>query len=190
MHGELLSRRAFLQGSARNSLLILSLPAVMAACEEAGQALAAGSGFAVLGNEEAAQLQAIAARIIPTDETPGATEAGVIHFMDTVLGSSRSEVLEPLRLGLAELQNSAAALYGGALFYQLNAGQQDTLLQAIEDTPFFNTLRYLTIAGMFTQPSYGGNRDLVGWQVIGFEDRHLWQPPFGYYDADYREQGA
>ena len=30
---------------------------------------------------------------------------------------------------------------------------------------------------------YGGNRDRVGWKLIGFEDRMAYQPPFGYYDA-------
>ena len=34
-------------------------------------------------------------------------------------------------------------------------------------------------------PAYGGNRDGVGWKLIGFEDRHVFQPPFGYYDRDY-----
>jgi hypothetical protein len=38
---------------------------------------------------------------------------------------------------------------------------------------------------MFTLPTYGGNRDGVGWKLIGFEDRHTFQPPFGYYDRDY-----
>jgi hypothetical protein len=38
---------------------------------------------------------------------------------------------------------------------------------------------------MFAMPSYGGNRDKLGWALIGFQDRHSWQPPFGYYDKGY-----
>jgi hypothetical protein len=34
-------------------------------------------------------------------------------------------------------------------------------------------------------PKYGGNHDKAGWKLLGFEDRHVWQPPFGYYDKDY-----
>ena len=34
-------------------------------------------------------------------------------------------------------------------------------------------------------PEYGGNRDGVGWRMIGFVDEHAFQPPFGYYDRDY-----
>jgi hypothetical protein len=36
---------------------------------------------------------------------------------------------------------------------------------------------------MFAMPVRGGNRDKAGWALIGFVDRHVWQPPFGYYDA-------
>jgi hypothetical protein len=38
---------------------------------------------------------------------------------------------------------------------------------------------------MFSLPSYGGNRDGVGWKLIGFEDSHVFYPPFGHYDRDY-----
>lgn len=187
------SRRAFLQASAstaRHSLILLTVPAILTACQEATEAQDSSASFTTLGNAEAAELQAIAARIIPTDEAPGATEARVIYFMDSVLGGSRAEVLTPIREGLTELQASAAAEYGVASFSELSSGQQDDLLQKIEETPFFDTVRYLTIAGMFAQPSHGGNHNKVGWELIGFEDRHMWQAPYGYYDADYIEKGA
>jgi hypothetical protein len=43
----------------------------------------------------------------------------------------------------------------------------------------------LTLFGMFSTPSYGGNRDGAGWKLLGFEDMHAFQPPFGYYDRNY-----
>ena len=46
-------------------------------------------------------------------------------------------------------------------------------------------MRLLTVLGMFTMPAYGGNRDGLGWQLIGFVDQHVFKPPFGYYDRDY-----
>ena len=52
-------------------------------------------------------------------------------------------------------------------------------------TPFFETTRLLTLLGMFSMPAHGGNRNGVGWKLIGFEDRHAFQAPFGYYDRDY-----
>lgn len=180
------SRRAFLRtlsGSAQASLLALSTPAIMLAGQQAHAAMQAGTGFTTLEVGEAAELAAIAARIIPTDETPGANEAGVIYFMDRVLGNERAELLEELRAGLTELKASAEANYGGTGFANRPAAQQDALLRGIETTSFFNTVRYLTIAGMFASPALGGNRDKVGWELLGFENRHSWQPPYGYYDG-------
>ena len=187
-----LSRRAFLRQTgiaARNSLIVLSLPAIMSSSAAASEAMLASSGFKILGSQEAAEFAAIAARIIPTDDTPGATEAGVIYFIDNVLGTSRTEALAPMREGLASLLSAAQSTYGIASFSALSPEQQDALLVSIEETTFFGTMRYMTIAGMFSLPEYGGNRDYAGWQLIGFEHRHVWEPPFGFYDADYMAKG-
>ncbi len=187
-----LSRRAFLRQTgiaARNSLIVLSLPAIMSSSAAASEAMLDKSAFKILGSEEAMEFAAIAARIIPTDETPGATEAGVIYFIDNVLGTSRTEALEPMRAGLASLQASAQSSYGSASFSALTPEQQDALLVSIEETEFFGTMRYMTIAGMFSLPEYGGNRDYAGWKLIGFEHKHVWSPPFGFYDADYMARG-
>jgi len=37
--------------------------------------------------------------------------------------------------------------------------------------------------GFLASPAWGGNRDKVGWKLIGFEDAGAFQPPFGYYDT-------
>ena len=187
-----LSRRAFLRQTgiaARNSLIVLSLPVIMSSSAAASEAMLENSAFTILGSEEAREFAAIAARIIPTDETPGATEAGVIYFIDNVLGTSRPEALEPMRAGLASLQASAQSTYGSASFSALTPEQQDALLVSIEETEFFGTMRYMTISGMFSLPEYGGNRDYAGWKLIGFEHKHVWSPPFGFYDADYMARG-
>jgi len=46
----------------------------------------------------------------------------------------------------------------------------------------FGALLFPTMAGMFTNPSYGGNANKVGWALMGFTDQFSWKPPFGYYD--------
>ena len=146
--------------------------------------------FSVLSEEEAQEFKAIAARIIPTDETPGATEAGVIYFIDNVLADDREAEHEILRQGMRELQVAAArGISMLPIFFELEPEQQDQLLREVEESPFFGTMRFLTIAGMFSLPEYGGNRDKIGYKLIGFEDRHAWQPPYGSYDADYAERG-
>ena len=43
-------------------------------------------------------------------------------------------------------------------------------------------LRGLTMLGMFSNPSYGGNFEKSGWKMLGFVDQFAWTPPFGYYD--------
>jgi gluconate 2-dehydrogenase gamma chain len=55
-------------------------------------------------------------------------------------------------------------------------------MKAIERKPFFDLLRTHTVMGFFCDPSLGGNRDEVGWKLIGFEDKFHFEPPFGYYD--------
>lgn len=67
---------------------------------------------------------------------------------------------------------------------ELEIDDQMTVMRAIESEPYFGLVRYLTVVGMFSHPSYGGNRDRMGWKLIGFDDRHAWLPPFGYYDEN------
>src|SRR5262245_4937769 len=81
-------RREFLRGTALGlGMLATSWSQIVAAAEAASTARAAGEGFRHLGAADAADLGAIAARIVPTDDTPGATEAGVIWFIDQALGT-------------------------------------------------------------------------------------------------------
>ena len=49
---------------------------ILASCERAQDARLANADFTSLGAEEALEFDAIAARIIPTDETPGASFDG------------------------------------------------------------------------------------------------------------------
>jgi gluconate 2-dehydrogenase gamma chain len=186
------SRRSFLStvgDAARGSCIALSLPMILAACDRAQQARLNAEDFQVLSLDEALEFNAIAARIIPSDTTPGASDAGVVYFIDTVLANGREAELAILRAGLQSLQATTSASHNSALFHVLNADQQDQILTGIEQTEFFSTIRFLTIAGTFSHPEYGGNRDQVGYRILGFEDRHVWQPPFGFYDADYTEKG-
>lgn len=182
----ILNRRQFFALSAQaasKSLIVLSVPAILAACDRAGNARLQGSEMQTLAAAEANEFAAIAARIMPSDETPGANEAGVIYFMDTVLADDRDEELTLIRQGLSELQETVQARFGSNSFSDLDDSQQDSLLGEIESTPFFGTLRFLTIAGMFSLPEYGGNQDRIGYRIIGFDDQHAWAPPFGFYDA-------
>ncbi len=187
------SRRAFLQTSstlAKGSFILLATPAILAACKQADEAIGSQTtGFSILSDIEARELRSIAARIIPSDETPGAEEAGVIYFIDAVLSDNRDEEYRAVREALLEVQYNAALKFSASYFADLSVSQQDELLTDIENTSFFATIRYLTIAGMFSLPRYGGNKNKLGYELIGFDDQHAWAPPFGFYDADYAARG-
>lgn len=187
-----MQRRDFLKKSGSvlgSSWVTLGMPAIMATASVAARAATEKSRFRVLSRLEATEFEAIAARIIPSGDSPGASEAGVIYFIDTVLADIEPGILDPMRKGLLSLHTDIREAYDTASFAGLGKARQIEALQSIEGTEFFETLRFLTIAGMFCDPSHGGNRDRVGWDLIGFDGPGGTQPPFGYYDADYARKG-
>jgi hypothetical protein len=186
MKSDELTRRALLQAIAA-AVGVAALPVNwLEIVEAADQAHAHAATITFLTAAEAADVEAVAAQIIPTDDTPGAREAGVIHFIDRVLATFLARLAPDYRTQLAEFQAACHAKHPeAASFAALPSDQQIAFLKTVDHTPFFETTRMLTLFGMFTDPKYGGNRDGVGWKLIGFEDRHMFQPPFGYYDRDY-----
>ena len=198
-----LSRRQFLAGlstAAKGSLIVLSVPAILTACRQADEQTAAPTEdqtgdvavraqYQLLNDELATELDAISARIVPTDETPGAREAGSVRFMDFVLADGRQDQLETIQTGVTALNERANSQFGMTLFSELTEPQQIELLTAIETSPFFNTVRYLTVASLFALPQYGGTGPDVGFNLIGMTHAHAYMPPFGYYDADYAARG-
>lgn len=130
-----------------------------------------------------ADVEAMTARIFPTDESPGAREAGVVHFIDRTLATGPADQRDGFIAGLEQLAKDVAARHPGEVsFAALQEPQQDALLKSIETTPFFGQLRFATIAGMFALPKYGGNRDLIGWGLVGQDGAFDHKPPFGWYD--------
>lgn len=184
MQRDRLTRRLLLQGSgalAARRALELALPGVSALAAAACSARDEEARFAVLAAAEAREFEAIAGRIIPTTDTPGAREAGVIHFMDKAFASLMREELAPARRGLGILQTGL----GGQRFSELGEERQDAELAAIDDTDFFRLMRTMTIYGFFGMSQYGGNRNNAGLRLLGVDEpRHAWQAPFGYYDEE------
>ena len=182
------SRRSFLVNSAAglsSVWLAANWPAILEADEVAQQA-AAGQPVKLLffTEAQAAEVDAMASQIIPTDDTPGAHEARVVYFIDRGLTTFLKDSQAAYTQGLTDLQAKTRELFPGASrFSALTGPQQIQVLTAIERTPFFTTVRNHTITGMFASPKHGGNYNKVGWELIGFEDTLNFKPPFGYYDA-------
>ncbi|HEX7798630.1 MAG TPA: gluconate 2-dehydrogenase subunit 3 family protein [Vicinamibacterales bacterium] len=133
---------------------------------------------------QAAEVDAMAAQIIPSDATPGAREAHVINFIDRALVTFEKNQQQAYVKGLQDLDAQTKTLFpGAARFSALTSEQQIQVLTAMEKTPFFNLVRTHTVTGFFASPIHGGNYDKVGWKLVNYDDSLNHKPPFGYYDA-------
>jgi len=193
MNSDDFSRRMFLIKSltgVSSAWLALRMPEIIAAQEHAHQAAQAEAPTKLdfFTPEQAAEVEAVAAQIIPTDDTPGAREARVIYFIDRALTTFDKDKQPQYVKGLVELQKKQKKMFkNSAKFSGLNSEQQIKVLKAFEKNPFFEMVRVHTIMGFFADPSYGGNYDKIGWKLIGFKDDFYFKPPFGYYDREYNE---
>ena len=139
--------------------------------------------LSVLTREQAAEIEAFASRIIPTDDTPGAREAGVVYFIDRSLTTFAKDQLPAITAGLTKLSKDVGAKFRGQTrLSALTPAQQDEVLRSIEQTPFFGLMRFATLAGMFSLPTHGGNKDFVGWKLVGQQQGMEFKAPFGWYD--------
>jgi len=139
--------------------------------------------FRVLTAQQAADLAAIADRIIPRDDTPCASEVGLVFFADQYLATIGAHDNADFEKALVEANAAAKKqVRTAASFANLTEKQQDAVLRSIENTDGFGFLRAMTVSGYLCHPMHGGNRGHAGWKAIGFEERMSWSPPFGYYD--------
>ena len=190
MSSDALTRRTFVQGSGSllgSTLMRAGIPAFVAATQAACTAKEEAAPFENLTSAEAREVIAIAARILPTTDTPGATEAGAVYFFDKAFSTLFASMKAPARGMLAQFQSGIPAAYPGAqLFSDLAEADQDAYLKSVENTPFFQGARFMTMVGVFGMAKYGGNRDNIGWKLAGMDGPpHAWLPPFGFYDAEY-----
>jgi gluconate 2-dehydrogenase gamma chain len=135
---------------------------------------------AVLSAGQWTLVDAIAARIIPSDDSPGAREAGCVNFIDKALAHEDSSLRATYEQGLAALENLARSRFDKP-FAGLAASEQDTLLVSLQDgvaaewsgkdigqQQFFETVRMHTIIGFLADPVHGGNRGYAGWKHTGY----------------------
>lgn len=188
------TRREFVSSAAAlwgGGWLWLQLPAVATLSACARDAARRNDPFTTLSAPEGHAMRAFAARIIPSgDGQPGAEEAGAAWFADGALGGPLAQARDLIAAGLADLDARAMAAHS-VPFADASADQQDAIMRAVEDTAFFFTARLLTVAGTFSDPSHGGNRDHAGFALLQMEHAHAFRPPFGWYDEQYiREIGT
>ena len=155
-----------------------------------------------LNDFEARTVEAIAERIIPGEgDDAGATEAGVVYYIDRSITGFSTPLQQVYRRGLRELDAYCKRRYRLS-FVELDSDQQDELVRAAigpevgaptsgflfgpEDQAsgeqsemgpeidgallhrLFTVIREHTVEGYFCDPAYGGNRNTVGWRLVGF----------------------
>lgn len=141
--------------------------------------------FEVLTQEEADTLGAMAEQIFPATDTPGAVEIGAVPYIDAALAGDYAALLPFYRQGLRALDRYSRTKFG-LPFRALNDASKEIILRAFESgtiprckqaAEFFETVRCHVLEGVFCEPHYGGNKDMMGWRLVGFPGQQ-----FGYAD--------
>jgi len=183
------SRRSFLVGGVLSGAWLAShWPHIAAAAAHASQVSDAlrTHHFHALAAAQAADLEAMAAQIVPSGVTAGAREAGAVYFIDRALSTFFAGWAPEFFAGLTQAQQRFHSAHPAlASFAAADSNTQLEFLRSLDSTAFFDTLRTLTVLGLLASPKYGGNLAGAGWKMIGFEDQHVFEPPFGDYDRDY-----
>jgi len=203
------SRRGFLTQTLTGmsaAWISANWPAMLSAAAHAREAARSSPSakFEFFSPEQAKEVEAISSRIIPTTDTPGAREAGVVFFIDRGLVTFAKDNQKMYAEGLPAVHARVRELFPGTdKFSAATPEQQDQVLESLDEQSggagrrpfrplvgaksFFETLRVDTVMGFLIDPASDkkGNRDGVGWKVIGRDNEHMFQPPFGYYDKNY-----
>lgn len=170
-----INRRKFLRTLSVATGSMLFLPA----CSRAG------TPWRFFTQSEAETVIAIAEQIIPADKDPGATEAGVINFIDRQLAGFYSNSQKTYRKGLAALQLYCMGRHN-QLFEKLEWEKQTEVLRLMEknsiegdywkDYPssgFFRILRDHTMQGFYGSPRHGGNKNYASYKMMGINYPHI-----------------
>lgn len=158
-----------------------------------------------LTNLERRTVEAIAERIFPKTDSPGAIDIGAVNYIEIALAGDYAPLLRHYRAGLRALNRHAKSKCANQ-FARLDGAQQDLLLKDFESgaaeykkaAQFFDMVKYHVFEGLFCEPHYGGNKDMAGWRVVGFPGQQ-WGYPDPYIDrpvdiepvaVDYRKAEA
>lgn len=153
-----------------------------------GSAFTPDEALLFLNLSEAATVEALTGQIIPSEEgSPGAKEAGVTIYIDRSLAGFMRDLQPMYRNGFRELADLIARRHGGVLFHDLTDDQQGDIVAHLDEVSrqepdnllgqFFRVVREHTIQGFFGDPAYGGNREVVGWKLVGYPGAHWGYTP-------------
>ena len=155
-----------------------------------GAAMAVGCGSGKHGNweflseDQGRTLAAICDQIVPADDFPSASQAGVLTYIDRQLVRHFRRHQEAYRSGLEEAQAMSRKRFGQDLDLLLQQQQIEIVSELSEqDRDFFELVRGHTLEGYYGSPRHGGNRDAVSWRMLGLPE----PPPLGRAQYDLRK---
>ena len=151
----------------------------MAASAMAGAALAVGctrgprTQWEFLSDAESRTLAALCDQIVPADDYPSASQAGVLNYIDRQLVRHFRRFQSDYRKGLREA-NQLSRQQCGLDLAAASTEQQLAIVTMMEQQQrqFFELARTHTLQGYYGAPRHGGNRDAVSWRMLG-----LTEPP-------------
>jgi hypothetical protein len=119
--------------------------------------------------------------LIPADDFPGASEAGVCNYLRKLFETDLRDEAGFFMTGLDQIELEALVRFGES-FASLTLEQQNVTLETIQQgdvltswpiSPqrFFEMLVCTTAEGFYSDPQQGGNRNAVSWMMTGFEDQ-------------------
>ncbi len=162
----------------RRDLLVSGVATIACAFVPAASLRFARTPREVLTSRERRSLEAVLSRVIPSDsDGPGALEAGCARYIESSLSDAYQSFRKAYSAGLAALDSHAISSEGRP-FADLGETEQDRILSDFENNVrvgefrdsaiFFDMVRRHTLEGMFGDPSYGGNTNFAGWELIGY----------------------
>jgi gluconate 2-dehydrogenase gamma chain len=145
-----------------------------------GAALATGCGseasaeWEFLSDAQARTLKAISDQIVPRDDFPSASEAGVLNYIDRQLVRHYRPHQDAYREGLVQTEAASRKRFGKGLS-ELGAAEQLAVVVDLEREhhSFFELVRNHTLEGYYGSPRHGGNRDETSWKMLGLGDPPL-----------------
>lgn len=128
--------------------------------------------------DEANCVIAICEQLIPKDQSPGATDAGVIHYIDRQLTEVFHDHQDTYRKGIRNLQAYCKAKYAQP-FELIKSEDQVNVLTMLENdqlttdewdqskpSDFFNLVLSHTMQGFYGSPIHGGNKDYMSFEML------------------------
>jgi gluconate 2-dehydrogenase gamma chain len=134
----------------------------------------ASGAWEFLSDAHARTLAALCDEIIPADDFPSASQAGVVNYIDRQLARHYQRHQSSYRDGLDWADGMSRKRFGVS-FADGNADRRLQIALALEKNKraFFELVREHTMEGYYGSPRHGGNRDAVSWRMLGLDEPPL-----------------